>query len=94
MVNRIDVQPCKSKPWRGYSIDELRYRIAVNIVRQEVEKERVIYGLGKLYEENTVPKTGMNILKRIAGALNIMDYAVLSFRLGRRLYSLYKRFRR
>lgn len=87
--NTMDSTP-EIKSWNGYTLAELRYRQDVVSTRIDVEKERMKMSLTSIVKENVTVKSGVNILKRMVGALNVMDYAILAFKMGLRLRSLYR----
>lgn len=90
MINKTKDLTSEIKSWNGYTLAELRYRIGVVNARREVEKERIKLSLIAMAKENVTVKSGVNILKRVVGALNVMDYAILAFKMGLKLRSLYK----
>lgn len=75
--------------WRGYSIDELRYRRAFTMARLEIARERLTATSRRIYGGYGMPATS-GIIGKLFGSLNYVDYAVLAFRLGKRVYSLFK----
>ncbi len=75
--------------WRGYSIDELRYRRAFTMARLEIAKERLTTTSRRLYGGYGMPATS-GIVGKLFGSLNYVDYAVLAFRLGKIVYSLFR----
>lgn len=76
--------------WKGYTIDELRYRRAYIVARLEVEKERMATTSRRFYGNTGLTPTA-GIMGKVFGSLNYIDYAVLAFRLGKRVYSLFHR---
>ncbi len=72
----------EQKPWRGYTLDELRYRRALTAVAIEIEKDRICRSMSE-----TVPSamkqrsSGASMLSKMLGALNYVDYAVLGWRM-------------
>ncbi len=91
MENNVDTRMMTNEPWKGYSLDELRYRIAVSTTRKEIEIERIKSGFRMMTQENSVSGVGFDILKRMVGALNILDYAVIAFKLGLKLRRIYRK---
>lgn len=91
MENNVDTRMLRNEPWKGYSLDELRYRIAVGTIRKEIEIERIKSGFRMMTHENVVPGMGFDILKRMVGALNILDYAVVAFKVGLKLRRIYRK---
>lgn len=90
IINNTIESSSEVKSWNGYTLAELRYRLDVVATRRDIEKERMKLSLTSIAKENVTVKSGVNILKRMVGALNIMDYAILAFKMGLRLRSLYR----
>ncbi len=93
MINRLDNTPVSVKTWKGYTLNELRYHMAVNIIRREIEKERFKHGFEAMTQKNIMSIGDGNILKRVIGALNIMDYAVIAIKLWQKMRGIYNRYR-
>lgn len=93
--------------WKGYTLDELRYERLLNMARIEIENERMMHRIklmypgGKADNSSTVSaatsllgsNTG-NIVKKMLGALNYFDYALIAFRVGKQIVNTFKRFKR
>lgn len=82
--------------WKGYSLDELRYQRALNMARIEIAKHMIATQGTTLYE-NTFKMSGGNrggIVGKLMSTLSVMDYSVIAFRLGSKLFSLYRSFRK
>ncbi|MCC8176165.1 MAG: hypothetical protein LUC85_07830 [Bacteroidales bacterium] len=66
--------------WKGYTIDELRYRQALTAVAIEVEKDRLAAQAGRYIPGVGGSKlTTGSVLSKIWGALSYVDYAVIAF---------------
>ena len=76
--------------WKGYSFDELRYQQAYTAARLEIERERMVATSRVLYG-GAVGGRASGIIGKMFAGLSYVDYAVLAFRLGRRVYSLFHR---
>lgn len=67
------------KNWGGYTLDELRYRIVVNRVSLNVEKQRLTE-IGQMITTNPFGVIGGNsligYLEKIMSALNYFDVAM------------------
>lgn len=79
--------------WKGYDIEELRYRRAFVMARMEIEKERMTASARSLYG-NTAGQSSSGIMGKLLGSLSYIDYGVLAFRLGKRVFSLFRSLRR
>lgn len=80
----------KSKPWKGYTLDEIRYRIALNRICIDVEKERLMSVANSLTAGNITVSSGTGMLKRMLNALSMMDYVIVMIKLVKMLRSLIK----
>jgi len=79
------------KKWRGYSLEELRYRRALNEVAIAIEKDRIMRQVSDTLPRND---TGASMLSRAMGALTYMDYVILAFKFMARLTKLYRAWKR
>lgn len=75
------------KKWRGYSLEELRYRRALNEVEIVVEKDKL-----KRWVSGTSPQNeaGASMLAKAMGALSYMDYVILAIKFATRMAKLYR----
>lgn len=83
--------------WKGYSFDELRYQRTLNMARIEITKQMLAVQASSIYENNfrlsgSSGKGG--IMSRFMSTLSFMDYSVIAFRIGSKLFSLYRSFRK
>lgn len=77
------------KKWRGYTLDELRYRRALTEVAIEIEKGRMARAVsGSVPDVLKGRSSGRFMLSRLLGALSYMDYMVLAWRLLRKIKRL------
>ncbi|MDE6309132.1 MAG: hypothetical protein K2L93_08005 [Muribaculaceae bacterium] len=82
MSDLLKKHELKPKAWRGYTLDELRYRRALTEVAIEIERDRITQSI-----TDTVPNalkgrsSGPSMMSKVFGALNYVDYAVLGWRL-------------
>lgn len=78
-----------TKKWRGYTLDELRYRRALTSVAIEIEKERLTRTVSGIVPNALKGRSpGRFMVSKLFGALSYMDYMVLGWRLLRRLKKL------
>ncbi len=72
--------------WSGYAFEELRYRRALNTIRIEVEKQKLLSTAGKL---NPIASLGgRSILRGAWGNIDKLGYLLLAFKLVRNLAKL------
>lgn len=76
--------------WKGYDIDELRYQLAYTRARIEIEKERMAVTGRSIYAGGLNAKAS-GIVGKILGSLNYVDYAIIAFKLIRRVYTIFHR---
>lgn len=79
------------KTWHGYSLEELRYRRALNEVAIAIEKDKLMRQVSETLPRN---ETGTSMLSRAIGALTYMDYVILAFKLMTRAARLYRTLKR
>lgn len=86
-MNKLINRELAPQSWRGYSLDELRYRRVLNEVAIEIEKDRI-----KRQINGSLPKNeaGSSMFSRAIGALTYMDYVIIAFKLMTRLNKLYR----
>lgn len=83
----LQAETLSPKKWRGYTLDELRYRRALTSVAVEIEKDRMARALSGAVPNVLRGGRGSRrfMLSKIFGALSYMDYLVLGWRLLRKL---------
>ncbi len=83
----------KNVEWKGYTIDELRYQRALVVIKCEIEKEN-LKSVVSSYQQNRLSIIGgvnsNSLMGRILGAIDIVDYSMVAFKLGRKLFSIIK----
>lgn len=95
MMKRND----KKTSWNGYTLEEIRYRRLLNVAHEEIERERLTRQFNETAK--TASSLGMTaaplaliggstpaigVLKKMLGALSYMDYAIVAFKVGQRLF--------
>ena len=88
----IDVQP---KEWKGYTLEELRYRRAMALVRREIGRSQLNTSVNNV--KTRVSDNGIrgfmgdnSFLKKMKTA----DYLLLGFKLSNALYKLWRKKKR
>ncbi len=81
------------KSWPGYTLDDLRYQRAVNHVKMEVERERLIAKAHRLVnrQQNMM---GGGIARKLFSGFSVVDYALLAFHGVKYLRRIYRMVRR
>lgn len=80
--------------WDGYSLEDIRYRRAVNQVKMEMEKERLASVMSRFSSGRTAAVFNSGLLGRIFSHLSIIDYALIGFQIfqqGRKIFGIFRR---
>lgn len=80
----------KNTDWKGYSIDEIRLRRMVNLAKMEIDKHKIAQITSPLVNK-TKATANSPIWHKLLGALDFVDYAVLAFSLGSKVFKLFRR---
>lgn len=83
----------ESPDWKGYDIDELRYRRAYLLARCEIEKMKFASRAAALKENIPTIKSN-GLAGRMLKGLNYMDYAYLAYKTASKIAGFIKRIRR
>ncbi len=85
--------PHEHPEWGGYTLEELRFQRAVNTARLEIQKERLIaYFRGVQSSAGLANTSGW--FGRIFNSFSYFEYGIMAFRLVRRAFSTFKKFRK
>lgn len=85
------ILPNNPDSWKGYTLDEIRYRRAVNLLKMEITRERIMSrkpnaGLGGSFYSS--------LLSRVFKSLSLAEYAFVFFKGLKQAEKLIKLFRR
>ena len=94
-----------SSEFRGYSMDELKYKRAVMLVKREILKEKALKEVSNIKKRipginGESPMASMSkrgIMGKVFKGLNYMDYIVLGFsvfNVGRKFFSIFRKTKR
>ncbi len=91
--------PAKETPglknWSGYTLDELRYRRAINHVKMEMEKERVMLSANRIISgKPSSEASSSGLFRKVFTGFSILDYALLAFQAGKQFRKIYRFFKR
>lgn len=98
MNNRVD-----DAQWRGYSFNELRNMLLLNIAKSEVAKRRLSSAMHSVVADKNGAglSQGINglfsgfssirLMRKMLGALSYIDYAIVAFRISRRLVGAFSK---
>ncbi len=79
--------------WKGYDIDELRYRRAYLLARSEIQQMRLTSRIDSV--KQAMPDFGPHgIASRMLKGLSYMDYAFLAYKTATKLFSIISRIKR
>lgn len=70
--------------WKGYTLEELRYRQAIVKARTEIEKYRLGVFVEQVKEHNALFGS-KSVFSRVAGAFSYAEYAILAYRIARKV---------
>ncbi len=76
--------------WRGYTLDELRFRRVLSMTKLELQKESVAQQFSNMRKGCTADGAA-GMLSRMLGAFNYFEYAIFAFTVGRKLMRLFRR---
>lgn len=78
----------EEKNWDGYTLDELKYKRLVSEAKIEVSKSVL---LERIKHATTANGAMNSLMNKINGAFNYVDYAILAIRIGKKIYSYFKK---
>lgn len=76
--------------WRGYTLDELRFRRVLSLTRLELQRESVEQQFDNLRKGRSADGTA-GWMSKMLGAFNYFDYAVFAFTIGRKILRAFRR---
>lgn len=79
--------------FKGYDIDQLRYRRAYLLARCEIEKMRLTARTDSM-RSGVTKLSGSGMVSRVLHGLNYMDYAFLAYKVVKKAVKLFGRRRR
>lgn len=77
--------------WKGYTLQELRIQRIITETKIEIVKSKVLQDSNKLKESSIPAPFGSPLFKKVIGALDYADYAIMAFSIGRRVMKLLRR---
>ncbi len=91
---KYDVTMEEVKPWKGYTLDEIRYQRVLTLARIEMEKVKLVSAYETALHGDKLQKTTTSIVGRMFGVLNYFDYGLIAYRLGRQVFKTIGRMRK
>lgn len=86
------VYPHEKDGWNGYTLDELRYMRAYTAARLEIKRDRLRNNIANVKNIQAFPAKG--IFGKILNTMSYLDIAVMTYRVGTRVFKLVSRLRR
>ena len=90
MNNNIPTS-ASSGPWKGLSLDEIRYQRALTEIRIEISKEKLKTSAQGLTPNSIKGFKSKSILSKMLGALSWIDYGVMAITIGSKLRKILNR---
>ncbi len=87
------ILPNNPDSWKGYTIEEIRYKRAVNILKMEVVRERIVSHSTRRAVTASDTFYG-NLVQRLFKSISMAEYAFLAFKGVRQAQKLFRLFRR
>lgn len=82
----------KKGEWKGYTLSQLEYRRALTLARIEMQKEQFSRDYSRVRMGNfSMEPSGFS---RALGAMNYLDYAIMAFKVIKKIVPLFRRNRR
>ncbi len=79
-------------PWRGYTLDEIRYQRVLALASIEIEKQAMAVSASNAKEQ--LPFVGENRGSGLMKILTYIEYGVIAVKLWKRFRSIFKKSRR
>ena len=83
-----------SKSWKGFTLEDIRYRRAINTVKMEIEKERLMSETTQLVGNTTQGLFTSATVRKLFSGFSYLDYGVLASQVFRQIQKVFRLFRR
>lgn len=94
-ANRSTSSRPAAPQWRGYTLEELRYRRAVSELKLEIVRERLDSRLGHLTNFRALGSEVVNSMtSSLLSRFSVVNIGMTAFRVARTGFKLYRFFRR
>lgn len=91
-LTRIPEPRPDATPWRGYTLDEIRYQRVLALASIEIEKQAMAASASNAKEQ--LPFVGENRGRGLMKILTYIEYGVIAVKLWKRFRSIFKKSRR
>ncbi|WP_304403700.1 hypothetical protein [Muribaculum intestinale] len=78
--------PHNTEEWKGYTLEEIRYARAYTAARMELNRERLTTRARDMQKNGLKPGVSKGMLGKMLGAFSYIDIALLTWRVGRKLF--------
>ena len=78
--------PHNTEEWKGYTLEEIRYARAYTAARMELNRERLTARARDMQKNGLKPGVSKGMLSKMLGAFSYIDIALLTWRVGRKLF--------
>lgn len=91
----ITSQPVYDASWKGYTLNEIRYRRAYVKVKLEMEKEAIVSRAQTIMQSGELIPAAKGpygkIARKLMSSLSFMDYATIAVKLGSGGYKIVRK---
>lgn len=78
--------PIQTDDFKGYTLDDLRYRRAYLAARCDLQKERLMHHFSSLKSGTTT--SAVNVVRKATSAIPAFNYAMLAWNIGSRAWKI------
>ena len=78
--------PHNTEEWKGYTLEEIRYARAYTAARMDLNRERLTARARDMQKNGLKPGVSKGMLGKMLGAFSYIDIALLTWRVGRKLF--------
>lgn len=84
--------PHEKDEWKGYTLDELRYMRAYTAARLEINRDHLRRNFANVKDGGAFHTKGL--FGKILGTLSYLDIAIMTFKVGSRMFKTVRKLRR
>ncbi len=95
MSAQLNKQEPRHTAWRGYTLDELRYRRALVAIKLDIEKERLAGAYQSTFNNSMAlnGRGGNGIIGKLNTAMSFFEYGSLAYGMVKKMINIYKNFK-
>ena len=91
----ITSEPVYDASWKGYTLNELRYRRAYVKVKLDLQKEAIITRSQEIAQSGNLVPTPSGpmgaVMRKVMGSLSFYDYASITVKMGSGVYRIVRK---